>query len=158
MPAAPRAAQLMAAPRHVPLVHIQRASSNFEPFKSLLTGRPSISVGGSEVGAPQTGRGGLRATGEKKGVGGAADRHVPLCVCGPSRPPVCVRRLALGRLSLHDRATFLLYFRTTAPQLSRKFRVSSSHRPRRGSKGQVLSASFWRDLQFLRYFRQNPGF
>ena len=34
MPAAPRAAQLMAAPRHVPLVHIQRASSNSEPFKS----------------------------------------------------------------------------------------------------------------------------
>ena len=62
------------------------------------------------------------------------------------------------RLLFHVSATFLSFFRTTTPQLSHNFRKSSSHRPRCGSKGQVLSTSFWRGLRFLRCFRQNPVF
>ena len=58
----------------------------------------------------------------------------------------------------HVSLTFLSFFRTTTPQLSHNFRKSSSHRPRCGSKGQVLSTSFWRGLRFLRCFRQNPVF
>ena len=62
------------------------------------------------------------------------------------------------RLLFHVSLTFLSFFRTTTPQLSHNFRKSSSHRPRCGSKGQVLSTSFWRGLRFLRCFRQNPVF
>ena len=74
----------------------------------------------------------------------------------PSLSSVSV--LGGGRLSIHVSATFLAFFRTTTPQLSHNFRKSSSHRPRCGSKGQVLSTSFWRGLRFLRCFRQNPVF
>ena len=62
------------------------------------------------------------------------------------------------RLLFHVSLTFLSFFRTTTPQLSHNFRKSSSDRPRCGSKGQVLSTSFWRGLRFLRCFRQNPVF
>ena len=75
----------------------------------------------------------------------------------------CVQLLRLChlgciRLSFAFSATFLSFFRTTTPQLLHNFRKSSSHRPRCGSKGQVLSTSFWRGLRFLRCFRQNPVF
>ena len=66
--------------------------------------------------------------------------------------------LGCTRLSLHFRATFLSPFRTTTPQISQNFRESSSHKTRWGSKGQVLSMSFWRGLHFSAFSRQNPIF
>ena len=74
--------------------------------------------------------------------------------CGPLRG----RRLGWARLSLHICATFLSFFRPTSPQLSRNFRKGFSHRPRCGSKGQVLSTSFWRGLQFSELFETKSCF
>ena len=66
--------------------------------------------------------------------------------------------LAPARLLFHVSATFLYFFRTTTPQLSRNFRESFSHRPHRGSKGQVLSASFWRESSLFALLDKNPDF
>ena len=81
--------------------------------------------------------------------------HAPRLETTSPKPKMRPQTLAPARLSFHVSTTFLFFFRTTTPQLSRNFRESSSHRPRHDSKGQVLSASFWRVLHFWRCFPHN---
>ena len=66
--------------------------------------------------------------------------------------------LAPARLSFNVSTTFLSFCRAPTPQFLQKYRESSSHRPRRGSKGQVLSASFWGFFILCVVLDTNPDF